>query len=231
MVKNSGFIADWRFSLLLIALICNILFAPLIADLDLGPSTGSISIEIAFTFLLIILVFVVGHNKNLILLYTTIAFSALIFSWINILNPSAFLSILSHLFSFTALTLAITLVIKESLLSEDVTMDTIAGSLCAYLLLGFAFASIYALIDIVAPSSFISSIPGKEGLIDLASSDLDRIYFSFVTLLTVGYGDIVPASPPAKLTTIIEGFIGQVYLVVLIARLVGMHVSQKTHQK
>ena len=231
MVKNAGFIADWRFSLLLIALICNILFAPLIADLDLGPSTGSISIEIAFTFLLIILVFVVGHNKNLILLYTTIAFSALIFSWINILNPSAFLSILSHLFSFTALTLAITLVIKESLLSEDVTMDTIAGSLCAYLLLGFAFASIYALIDIVAPSSFISSIPGKEGLIDLASSDLDRIYFSFVTLLTVGYGDIVPASPPAKLTTIIEGFIGQVYLVVLIARLVGMHVSQKTHQK
>ena len=231
MVKNAGFIADWRFSLLLIALICNILFAPLIADLDLGPSTGSISIEIAFTFLLIILVFVVGHNKNLILLYTTIAFSALIFSWINILNPSAFLSILSHLFSFTALTLAITLVIKESLLSEEVTMDTIAGSLCAYLLLGFAFASIYALIDIVAPSSFISSIPGKEGLIDLASSDLDRIYFSFVTLLTVGYGDIVPASPPAKLTTIIEGFIGQVYLVVLIARLVGMHVSQKTHQK
>ena len=230
-MKNAGFIADWRFSLLLIALICNILFAPLIADLDLGPSTGSISIEIAFTFLLIILVFVVGHNKNLILLYTTIAFSALIFSWINILNPSAFLSILSHLFSFTALTLAITLVIKESLLSEEVTMDTIAGSLCAYLLLGFAFASIYALIDIVAPSSFISSIPGKEGLIDLASSDLDRIYFSFVTLLTVGYGDIVPASPPAKLTSIIEGFIGQVYLVVLIARLVGMHVSQKTHQK
>lgn len=230
-MKNTGFIADWRFSLLLIALICNILFAPLIADLDLGPSTGSISIEIAFTFLLIILVFVVGHNKNLILLYTTIAFSALIFSWINILNPSLFLSILSHLFSFTALTLAITLVIKESLLSEEVTMDTIAGSLCAYLLLGFAFASIYALIDIVAPSSFISSIPGKEGLIDLASSDLDRIYFSFVTLLTVGYGDIVPASPPAKLTTIIEGFIGQVYLVVLIARLVGMHVSQKSHHK
>ena len=228
-MNNYGFIADWRFSLLLLALICNILFAPLIADLDLGPTAGSITIEIAFTFLLIILVFVVGHNKNVILLYVTIAFSALVFSWLNITNPSFIFSILSHLFSFTALTLAITLVIKESLLSKEVTMDTIAGSLCAYLLLGFAFASIYALIDIVAPASFISSIPGKEGLIDLASSDLDRIYFSFVTLLTVGYGDIVPASPPAKLTTIIEGFIGQVYLVVLIARLVGMHVSQKSH--
>ena len=228
-MNNYGFIADWRFSLLLLALICNILFAPLIADLDLGPTAGSITIEIAFTFLLIILVFVVGHNKNVILLYVTIAFSALVFSWLNITNPSFIFSILSHLFSFTALTLAITLVIKESLLSKDVTMDTIAGSLCAYLLLGFAFASIYALIDIVAPASFISSIPGKEGLIDLASSDLDRIYFSFVTLLTVGYGDIVPASPPAKLTTIIEGFIGQVYLVVLIARLVGMHVSQKSN--
>ena len=228
-MNNYGFIADWRFSLLLLALICNILFAPLIADLDLGPTAGSITIEIAFTFLLIILVFVVGHNKNVILLYVTIAFSALVFSWLNLTNPSFIFSILSHLFSFTALTLAIALVIKESLLSKEVTMDTIAGSLCAYLLLGFAFASIYALIDIVAPASFISSIPGKEGVIDLASSDLDRIYFSFVTLLTVGYGDIVPASPPAKLTTIIEGFIGQVYLVVLIARLVGMHESQRSH--
>ena len=228
-MNSSGFIADWRFSLLLLALICNILFAPLIADLDLGPTAGSITIEIAFTFLLIILVFVVGHNKNVILLYVTIAFSALVFSWLNLSNPSFIFSILSPLFSFTALTLAIALVIKESLLSKEVTMDTIAGSLCAYLLLGFAFASIYALIDIVAPASFISSIPGKEGVIDLASSDLDRIYFSFVTLLTVGYGDIVPASPPAKLTTIIEGFIGQVYLVVLIARLVGMHVSQRSH--
>ena len=227
-MNNAGFIADWRFSLLLVALVCNILFAPLIADLNLGPTAGSISIQIAFTFLLMILVFVVGHNKNLILLYLTIAFSALIFSWIHITDPSYIISILSHLFSFTALTLAITLVIKESMMSECVTMDTIAGSLCAYLLLGFAFASIYALIDIVAPSSFISSIQGKEGLINLASSDLDRIYFSFITLLTVGYGDIVPASPSAKLTTIIEGFIGQVYLVVMIARLVGMHVSQNT---
>ena len=227
-MNQADFIANWRFSLLLLALICNILFAPLIADLNLGATTSSISIQLAFTFLLIILVFVVGHNKNLILLYVTIAFSALIFSWIHITNPSHQIAILSHLFSFTALTVAITLVIKESMLSEDVTMDTIAGSLCAYLLLGFAFASIYALIDIVAPTSFISSIQGKEGLINLASSDLDRIYFSFVTLLTIGYGDIVPASPPAKLTTIIEGFIGQVYLVVMIARLVGMHVSQNT---
>ena len=227
-MNSAGFIANWRFSLLLLALICNILFAPLVADLDLGASISSISIELAFTFLLVILVFVVGHNKNLIVLYVTIAFSALIFSWIHITHPSYHIAILSHLFSFTALTVAITLVIKESMLSEDVTMDTIAGSLCAYLLLGFAFASIYALIDIVAPASFISSIQGNEGHIDLASSDLDRIYFSFVTLLTIGYGDIVPASPPAKLTTIIEGFIGQVYLVVMIARLVGMHVSQNS---
>ncbi len=226
----TDFIAKWRFSLLLLALISNILLAPLFADFGLGATAGTIAIHIAFTFLLIIIVFVVGHNnKKIIYSYIIIAFSALIFSWILITNDSKTISILSHICTFTALTLAIVLVIKESMLSEDVTLDTIAGSLCAYLLLGFAFASVYALIDIIQPGSFISSIQGINGAISLSSSDLDRIYFSFVTLLTVGYGDIVPHSPPAKLTTIIEGFFGQVYLVVLIARLVGVHVSQRSN--
>ena len=227
-MSTVGFIAKWRFSLLLLALLSNILLAPLFADLDLGTTSGSIAIQIAFTFLLIIIVFVVGHNKKIIISYITLACVALVFSWINLTSDSHNISILDHLFSFIVLALAIALVIKEAMLIENVTLDTIAGSLCAYLLMGFAFASVYALIDLVEPNSFVSSIT-DDTTISLANSDLDRIYFSFVTLLTVGYGDIVPHSPSAKLTTIVEGFIGQVYLVVLIARLVGVHVSQRSN--
>ena len=223
-MNPAGFITKWRFSLLLLALIFNILLAPLVADLNLGATLGSIAIQIAFTFLLIIIVFVAGHNKKIVTAYIILACTALIFSWLSISNNTYPILLANHLFSFIALALAIILIIKEALLSECVTLDTIAASLCAYLLLGFAFASIYALIDIIEPNSFISSIHGSDESISLALSDLDRIYFSFVTMLTVGYGDIVPHSPPAKLTTIIEGFVGQVYLVVLIARLVGVRL-------
>lgn len=107
-------------------------------------------------------------------------------------------------------------------------MDTIAGALCAYLMLGLVFASIYATIDIIEPGSCVSSLTSEHVELASTSAYLERIYFSFITLFTVGYGDLVPATHKAKLVTIIEGFCGQVYLVVMIARLVGMHVSQRT---
>jgi len=215
------FVRQWKFSLLLAALLTNILLAPLF---------GNVTASIAFTMLLILIAFVLGNNRKVIFSYTILACAALIFSWIHLSNYSNHTNaILTHLFSFLAQTFAIALIIKNVFSSETVSIDTIASSLCAYLLLGFAFASIYAFIDIVEPNAFMSSIKREIIVFSQAQSSLDRVYFSFITLLTVGYGDIVPNSPAAKLTTIIEGFLGQIYIVVLIARLVGMHVSQRNN--
>ena len=214
-------LSKWRFSLLLVALVCNILLAPLL---------GRIPSLIAFTLLLIIIVLVLGNNRKIIVSYALLAFIALFLGWLDVTYyDKVFIVLFSNLFSFLALTLAIAFIIKKIFTSYIVTIDTIAASLCAYLLLGFAFAYIYSLLDLTYPGSFISSLDNTT--IDFTSVDagLDEIYFSFITLLTVGYGDIVPVSDAAKLTTIIEGFFGQVYLVVLIARLVGMNVSQRSN--
>ena len=212
------FFTSWRFSLLLIALVCNILFAPLL---------GHIPALLAFTLLLIIIVLTLSHDKKVIIVYTSLALVALIFAWLKISNYNNLtISISSNLFSFLVLFIAIALIIKRIFSSKLVTADTIASSLCAYLLLGFAFAYIYALIDTLQPGSFVSSLSNESINLGTSTSSPDAIYFSFITLLTVGYGDIVPIGSVAKLTTIIEGFFGQIYLVVLIARLVGMHVSQ-----
>jgi voltage-gated potassium channel len=176
------------------------------------------------------MVFALGKNRKVIFSYIAFAFATLLFTWANLAESSnTSILILSHLFSFFILTFAIVLIIKNIFTNDSVTIDTIAESLCAYLLLGFAFASIYGLIDTLQPGSFISSLTGQSVSFSADADGLNRVYFSFITLLTVGYGDIVPHTPPAKLTTIIEGFFGQVYLVVLIARLVGMHVSQRTN--
>ena len=215
------FISSWRFSLLLVALVTNILFAPLF---------GRVSSHIAFTLLIVIMVFVLGDNRKVILSYIAFA-CALLFSWANLANnANPNILILSHLLAFFVLTFAIALIIKNIFSSDAVTIDTIAESLCAYLLLGIAFAVIYGLIDTLQPGSFISSLNGELVPFSGEGDGLNRIYFSFITLLTVGYGDIAPHTHPAKLTTIIEGFFGQIYLVVLIARLVGMHVSQRNNR-
>ncbi len=224
------FIYKWRFSFLLAALVLNILLVPLLANIgaDSAYHIGSILVQLAFTLLLVVLVFTVGHNNKLKFAYGILAFVALIFSWTNLGNNSGDISIYRNLFSFAALTFAMVLLIKEVFSDDCVTMDTISGALCGYLLLGLTFASIYAFIDVIQPDSFVSTVTATP--LDLSSdhAGLDRIYFSFITLLTVGYGDIAPLSQPAKLFTIIEGFFGQVYLVVMIARLVGMHVSQRS---
>ena len=215
------FFSQWRFSLLLLALVGNILLAPLL---------GHIPSLIAFTLLLITIVLVIGKKRWVIAIYTATACLALITAWMSITNAeSSSILLASNIFSFFALLFAMSLIITNIFSSDTVTIDTIAESLCAYLLLGLAFAYVYTLIDIIYPYSFISSLNNEYISFSLNQTGLDTIYFSFITLLTVGYGDIVPASHPAKLTTIIEGFFGQIYLVVLIARLVGMHVSQSNN--
>ncbi|MFK7795320.1 MAG: potassium channel family protein [Gammaproteobacteria bacterium] len=217
----TDFISSWRFSLLLLALVTNILLAPLL---------GKVSSQLAFSLLIIIMVFVLGNNRKVIFSYIALACAALLCSWAHLADSSyQNILVLTHLFTFSALTLVIALIIKNIFSNDAVTIDTISESLCAYLLLGFAFASVYGLIDTIQPGSFLSSLNGQIIPFSTEDAGLNRIYFSFITLLTVGYGDIVPNLPIAKLMTIIEGFFGQIYLVVLIARLVGMHVSQRNN--
>ena len=107
-------------------------------------------------------------------------------------------------------------------------MDVINASLCAYLLLGLGWTKCYALIEIWQPDSFRML---EDGIAAFSGQDLDagvrRVYFSFVTLLTLGYGDVVPVGSIARMSAVMEAFAGQVFLVVLIARLVGIHVGQE----
>jgi hypothetical protein len=122
----------------------------------------------------------------------------------------------------------IVIVVLSRVLSADtVTMDTVAGALTAYLLLGVIWASGYSMIYWAAPSSF--SLPTDvPGAADADSPPMHLfLYFSFVTMTTVGYGDIAPVSPLARTLTVLEAILGQFYLAVLVARLVSLQVTEK----
>ncbi len=119
-----------------------------------------------------------------------------------------------------AITLLLTDVFRDS---RRVSADTICGALAAYLLLGVFWAFGYAFLEGVMPNSF-HGLPAAAPLL----GNYERfIGYSFVTLTTLGYGNVVPATPRAEAFAVAEAIVGQVYLTVLVARLVALNLLAK----
>ncbi len=112
---------------------------------------------------------------------------------------------------------AIERLLRSVLRARTVSAEILFEGLSIYLLLGLAWASIFSALEQVAPGSFRFSVaqPGHGGLA--------LIYFSFVTLTTLGYGDITPLTDRARSLVILETITGQLYLAVMVARLVTLY--------
>jgi hypothetical protein len=107
---------------------------------------------------------------------------------------------------------------------DQVTFDTIAGAACVYMLMGLAWAPAYLLIEKIYPGSF--DIPAAWRIGPHGDPGPAMVYFSFITLTTVGFGDIKPAGPVAGGLVIVEAVIGPLFLAITVARLVGLHISR-----
>ncbi len=105
-------------------------------------------------------------------------------------------------------------------------MDSIFGAICAYLLLGMAWGSLYSVIEVMQPGSFQATGKMADALTSAEARGPVLVYYSFVTMTTVGYGDITPVSPPARTLAWLEAMTGQFYIAVLVAGLVGIRLSQ-----
>lgn len=99
-----------------------------------------------------------------------------------------------------------------------VDAERVCAALCVYLLAGIAFGGFFAALEALAPGSLAGAGP-----IDLD----DAVYFSFVTLATLGYGDITPAASATRALAVLEAVFGQLYLAVLIARLVSLYARER----
>lgn len=118
------------------------------------------------------------------------------------------------------------LILAEIVQEERVTADSVFGAFCGYLLVGLSFAHVYWILDATVPGSFQAPEPVIRLLEDGERRRFLLSYFSFVTLTTVGFGDISPASGPARGVAVIEAVAGQFYIAVLVAELVGKRVGQ-----
>jgi voltage-gated potassium channel Kch len=144
--------------------------------------------------------------------------SAFVVWWAAWFNPTGFLVELRPASTAIGLVVLALVVVSSVLRAGTVTRHQIEGAIAAFLLLGLAWASAYEYVALRDSSAFRG----------LGTADaMEWTYYSFVTLTTVGYGDITPVSPAARSLAITESITGLMYVAILISRLVALSLQSK----
>ncbi len=146
-------------------------------------------------------------------------------SILNLIFDRTGLSELHLVFLLVYLVMTTWLAAKQVLFSGQVDGNKIVGSICIFLLLGLIWALTYLLLLILDPASF-------NGVRETIWYDnfSQLVYYSFVTLTTLGYGEITPALPVARFFAYVEAITGQFYMAILVASLIGARISRNSHE-
>lgn len=204
-----------KFNLLLIVelLICILFPASHLFQTRFPLSTALLLLALFFAMHLVL------PRKTFIVIFIL---GLLVFS-INILanyhlitSENQILTIILSLYAIFFMLTIIALVIKISSW-KTITSDTVKGGISIYFLLSLFWAILYMLIVHLQPNSFLG----------FSQDRIDFIYYSIVTITTLGYGDITPVTSYAKMLSSLEAFIGQIYIAIFIAQLVGMRIINK----
>jgi hypothetical protein len=202
-----------KYNHLLAVLIVFLLFAPAIEQEEVVPGQHLITITLILTIIFCLRVTVT--NKKVFWLCVSIAIFGLLMDgasyFIDSSNISEPIDIINLFIISIFIFWAIILLMKSMFQAQKVTANTIVGGICVYLLIGILWALFYILMTDL-----------RDGLIEFKAGT-SLFYFSFTTLTTLGYGDIVPTGKVMMMLTNFEAISGQIYLAVFIARLVGLH--------
>ena len=201
---------------------CFYLFVTLLALITLAPFSddgprGIIVRNLTNTFVVLSAVAAVGRSALSFLVVLGLALPALTLRWLSFESGNSMLFDVALHFDAAIYLATIALLLRYVFDREVLTSDRLWGAASAYLMIGVLWSFLYAIVDRAHPVSF--SIRGSAGSMELA----DLLYFSFSTLTTTGFGDIVALTRPARSAVIIESIIGQLFLAILIARLVGVY--------
>jgi len=181
--------------------------------------------DIFWSAIFIAVIYAVSQKKHHILVGVLLALPMLGSIWSRYFVQYSALEAVGGLCGAAFFIFAIIQILIFVYTQKEVTRDLIAGAAIVYLLMALAWSFIFGVVESLNPGSF--SIPDIEGI----STSRSFLYFSFVTITTLGYGDITPVTSLARSLCILEAVIGQLYLVVQVAWLVGVHVSQSMLKK
>jgi len=191
--------------------------APFLEELEYGAVVD----VVLMTLVLIFGVLAVGRSHRTLVLAVVLMVPAVVFRWLGHFQP--------HLVPLASITALIFIGFVEFELlhfifrAPRVNSEVLCAGISGYLLLGILWMSAFMFVSRLNPAAFSFNV-GASSTHSLAQ--FEAYYFSFITLSTVGYGDITPLSPAARTLAMTEAMTGTLYMAVLISRLVALYSSQ-----
>lgn len=202
----------------LVALVLFIVAIPFLQDLPHGDLVQSALL----TLVLVSGLLAIGARRGTLVFAAVLVIAALGAKWLNHFWPEVMPPTVHLTGGVLFLGLVTLYFLRFIMRAPRVTAQVLQAGIATYLVFGLLWTLAYMLVDRLVPDSFLfSATPGVSRSMD----GFNALYFSFVTLSTAGYGDIVPAARVARLLAILEATTGVLYMSVLIARLVGLYSS------
>ncbi len=203
-----------RFIIFLILLISMFSITPFIEN----PFLEHLYTTINYTLLLMSGLYAFSDVQNF-LKFTMIFFIlAIVIDWIEFFHPGGqLINTIQPLITVLVLILLLILTLRSIFIAREITKNVIFGALCAYILIGYIGTFLAMAVAIFYPGSFN---------IDGSLTGMEAFYFSFVTMTTLGYGDILPLSEQARALSIVLSILGPMYVAILISMLVGKYASK-----
>src|SRR5437867_9466031 len=203
---------------LLIAVVGALLVGPL---LDTGPR--AVIDQALFSAVLIAAVVSVRRQRGQLIAAAAGALVAVGLGWAALVTGDDTIVLAWLLLTVLFLGFVIVSLLSVVFKTRRVVTDTVLGAICIYLLLGLAWAHAFAIIELKMPASFGGlDAPVEPGRLHAL------IYYSLATMTTLSAEGIVPRTPPVRTLSAIEAATGQLYLTVLIARLVGLQIAARS---
>jgi ion channel len=208
---------------LLIALAVFFACAPLVEEIK----GGDLIISILFSLLLLSGVLAVADSKRVLIVAVVLAIPAVGCRWINHFRPDLVHPAVFLVCGFFLIAFVVARLLRFILQATSVTLEVLCASISAYLMLGLMWTIAYWLVDQLTPGGAFSynTNAGPRSM-----NGFTGFYFSFITLSTVGYGDITPVSRIARWLAAMEAMTGLLYVAVLIARLVSLYSTPKSDE-
>jgi hypothetical protein len=182
--------------------------------------------SIVFTLVVSAGVGAVAETRRGLRLALLIAVPTLLLMWAGPRLGTQVPVVLADILLVAFLAYASAAILNHVLRADQVDLETIYGAVCVYFLLAAFWGMLYPLVETLAAGSF--NLPDSVSL--TTSGRLDAgpmMYYSFVTITTLGYGDITPATELARLLAVLEAVLGQLFLVILVARFVGLYTAHE----
>ena len=216
-----AFYKEQRFLFLLVSILLLLLISPLLK----GFVHIRILLDIFFSMVFIFSVEAIRQDRKHLIIAIVLALPMLFSMWVSLFIEISVLSITGNFFGISFFIFMIITIMTHIFHQDRINREVIFSAVVVYLLMGVLWAFVYGAVEQIQPNSFSVSID------TIGDQRYLFLYYSFVTLTTLGYGDISPITPVASSMAILEAIIGQLYLVVQIAWLVGLRVSQQRRVK